>query len=123
MEKPQPFRSPLALPLWATAALLEFLRDLWHGRRPLTDGHDFSSGGQGEVSLSALRRSILGHTSGAIATALGQPRTAVVTRPAKTCLDCDTWYYPLCKEARWCMAITFKKGIARKVEFFCGMAG
>jgi len=119
--KPQ-WRKPLALPLWVSGAVCEFIREAWRGRRrDRSLSHTINSPRWERQSLTSLRQTIIGNGKPTVAAALGMPRAALATKTADSHLDCDLWYYPLCREARWCMAVTFDQGTARDVEFFCGL--
>jgi hypothetical protein len=107
-------RTAGALRDWIAAAL--------HGRRQANGSlGPFTPKRWERESLASLRETILGNRKQTIAAALGAPRTALATEPGDGYLHCNLWYYPLCREARWCMAVRFDSGIARRVEFFCGL--
>jgi outer membrane protein assembly factor BamE (lipoprotein component of BamABCDE complex) len=60
--------------------------------------------------LARLRSAILGSTKRKIASMLGPPRVTQSGADA-------TWYYPLSKEERLALAISFEQDRARQVEF------
>jgi hypothetical protein len=80
------------------------------------------------LTLPLLRDSILGRRKVAIADLLGQPRTAVITRPQTSApatvgqaafWRADTWYYVIDPRTQTAMAITFNdRGFATGVDFF-----
>jgi hypothetical protein len=121
--KPREWPTPLALPLWVGGAVFEFIRRAWHGRPRPAQGAEFALPAWERRSLASLRRAIVGNGKRTIAAALGPPPTASATTSAGAVLDGDTWYYPLCRETRWCMAVTFKSERAKRVEFFRGVRG
>jgi len=121
--KPWAWPKPLALPLWVGGAVVEFISEAWHGRRTWRiPPRDLTASPQERPALAALRRAILGRGKPIVAAVLGPPPTALLARSAGGYLDCDTWYYPLCREVRWCMAVTFESDRAKRVEFFRGLA-
>jgi hypothetical protein len=122
-RKPRPWLTPLALPLWLGGAVCEFVLEACRTRpNPRTLTNPIAPTRWEQESLASLRNTIIGVDKQTVAAALGLPRTAAAAHPITTHLDSDLWYYPLCREPRWCMAVTFRHQTAQTVEFFCGVA-
>jgi hypothetical protein len=77
-----------------------------------------------ERSLFLLRESILGRAKSDVAAACGFPRSAafaggqIADGPYSDYWHADIWYYPLDARSHIAMAVQFRGGSARVVDFF-----
>ena len=76
------------------------------------------------VPPSQLREILLGQSKSFVAARFGPPRTAVMSNGGGAAVAqtafwrADTWYYAVDPASQTAMAVIFKNGIARAVEFF-----